>query len=164
MSEHHDLDIWPEPRKKTPLYINEPWLVDASYDYIEQRSSEPEGEEDNIRIYVPVDLNAEAILRRLRSLVYRYGEANEDNESDFSCDVSRLVSQIEIYDQVWFARGGKFETDADGRITGHSDKAKSLVRRFVDVLKEIPDGCAESFPFEIIRELEEDYLKPRGSE
>ena len=28
--EHHDLDIYPIPREKTALYINEPWLIDKS--------------------------------------------------------------------------------------------------------------------------------------
>lgn len=25
---HHDLDVYPIPREKTPMYINEPWLID----------------------------------------------------------------------------------------------------------------------------------------
>lgn len=25
--EHHDLDVYPIPREKTPMYINEPWLI-----------------------------------------------------------------------------------------------------------------------------------------
>jgi hypothetical protein len=25
--EHHDLDIHPIPKEKTPLFINEPWLI-----------------------------------------------------------------------------------------------------------------------------------------
>ena len=28
--EHHDLDPYPIPKEKSPLYINEPWLVDGS--------------------------------------------------------------------------------------------------------------------------------------
>ena len=28
--EHHDLDIYPIPREKAALYINEPWLIDKS--------------------------------------------------------------------------------------------------------------------------------------
>ena len=33
---------------------------------------EPEEKEDNVRIYIPVDLNREAILRRLDSVIYHY--------------------------------------------------------------------------------------------
>ena len=64
-------------------------------------NQEEESQADHVRVYVPLDLSADAILHRLRFLICRYGEANERNEFDFSMDVGRLVSQIEIYDQVW---------------------------------------------------------------
>lgn len=28
--EHHTLDVYPIPKDKEPLYINEPWLIDRS--------------------------------------------------------------------------------------------------------------------------------------
>ena len=28
--EHHDLDTYPIPKEKMPMYINEPWLIDKS--------------------------------------------------------------------------------------------------------------------------------------
>ena len=104
MSTHHMLDIAPIPEKV--LYINEPWLIDASFDGMEKVSEEPDPNPDNVRVYLPLDLNAEAILRRLRYVIYRYGEANEANESNYGADVNRMVSQIEIYDQVWRIRDG----------------------------------------------------------
>ena len=113
----------------------------------------------NIRVYVPLDLSADAILRRLRFLVCRYAEANERNEFNFSMDVGRLVSQIEIYDQVWFAREGRTRAISDDcESEKHSSKAVELVRRFVAELEEIPDGCAELFPSELIDELRREYL------
>jgi ABC-type lipoprotein release transport system permease subunit len=55
--DHHRLDVWPEPRDSEPRFINEPWLADQElYDY-GPRKREPEQQEDNIRTYVPVDLN-----------------------------------------------------------------------------------------------------------
>ena len=150
------LDIAPIPEKV--LYINEPWLIDVSFDGMEKVSEEPDPDPDNVRVYLPLDLNAEAILRRLRYVVYRYGEANEANESNYSADVYRLVSQIEIYDQVWRIRDGDMTVGKDGRIRGHSRKAIQLVREFVGILEKIPDGCAELFPFELIDELNKEYL------
>ena len=85
-------------------------------------------------------------MRRLNSIIYRYGEANEENEMDFSQDVSMLISQIEIYDQIWYGRHMPDEGE-------HSAKAQNLVREFIERLEEIPDGCAETFPFEMIDEL-----------
>ena len=46
----------------------------------------------------------------------------------------------------------------DSEIEKHSSKAVELVRRFVAELEEIPDGCAELFPFELIDELRREYL------
>ncbi len=39
----------------------------------------------------------------------------------------------------------------------HSEEARTLIREFIAELREIPDGCAELFPFELIDELEEEY-------
>lgn len=157
MSEYHKLDSYPVPKDKGALYINEPWIIDKSiyFETIKQQQEkiEPDTEEDNIRIYLTMDLNKKTILRRLRNLVYHYEEANEENESDFSDDVYRLISQIEIYDQVWYVRHMP-----NDNIQRHSDEAKELVKEFIRELERIPDGGAEMFPFETIEELKREYL------
>ena len=72
---HHRLDPYPIPKDKTPLYINEPSLIDKSIsDTLPNDAGEPEFQEDNIRVYIPLDLNREAILRRLRMIIARHGE------------------------------------------------------------------------------------------
>ena len=100
---------------------------------------------------MPLDINRRAILRRLDRIITRYGEANEKNEIDFSFDVNRLLSQVEIYDQIWYVR----HMPEDG---AHSAEAVALVREFIEKLEEIPDGCAEIFPFELIEELKKEFL------
>lgn len=172
----HKLDIAPIPEKV--LYINEPWMIDGSIDSfefsgrnasadstaavdhiasIDHNPSADHNQPDNVRIYLPMDLNKAAILRRLDAVVNRYGEANEMNEMNFSADVSLFVYQIEAYDQVWYARHG----DVDGKRglgSRHSAEAVSLVKEFIAKLEAIPDGCAECFPFELIDELKHEYL------
>ena len=148
--EHHVIDPYTLPKDKQALYINEPWLVDKTLLELPIHPN-PEEENDNIRVYVPLDLNKEAILRRLDRLIVQYGEANEYNESEFSVDVDRLVSQVEIYDQIWSIR----HMPEDGK---HSTEAVELIKEFVERLKDIPDGCAECFPFETIDELSREYL------
>ena len=111
----------------------------------------PDEEVDNVRIYVPIDLNEKAILRRLDYIIARYGEANEKNEADFRYDVNTLLSQVEIYDQIWCSRHKPAGEQK------HSAEAKKLVAKFVDMLETIPDGCAERFPFELIEGLREEY-------
>ena len=149
--EHHSLDPYPIPKEKTPLFVNEPWLLDRSRFEYAYGIKGPQDRNDNIRVYVPLDLNKEIILQRLDMLIMRYGEANEKNESDFSIDVDMLISQVEIYDQIWYVR----HMPEYGE---HSREAINLVKEFVRRLEEIPDGCAELFPFDTIERLKEEYL------
>jgi hypothetical protein len=150
--EHHDLDPYPIPKEEVPLYVNEPWLIDDSNYELSWGKKEPENADDNIRIYVPLDINKQAILRRLERIIARYREANEENESAFSFDVAMLISQVEIYDQIWYVR---HMSAVKGE---HSTEAIELIKEFVAKLEEIPDGCAEIFPFELIDELKEEFL------
>lgn len=148
--ERHSLDPYPMPKDKTPLYINEPWLIDKSLlEYPPNR--EPDEKEDNIRIYIPMDLNREAILRRLDRVIAHYGEATEANEIEFSVDVGGIISQLEIYDRVWYIRHIPDKGE-------HSREAVDLVREIIARLEEIPDGCAEGFLFDTIDELKQEYL------
>lgn len=41
---------------------------------------EPEEQADNLRIYILIDLNQEAILWRLDRVIAQYGEITEENE------------------------------------------------------------------------------------
>ena len=151
MSYHHRLDIRPVPEEV--IYINEPWIIDDTISEPVEEEYDPEKNmdksNDNVRVYLPLDINADAVLRRLSSIIGRYEEANEDNEMSFEIDVCRLLSQVEIYDQIHYVRGA---------MTGkHSVEACALMRDFVDRLKSIPDGCSETFPFELIERLEAEY-------
>ena len=146
---NHLLDPYPIPKDKAPLYINAPYLIDKSLSEMIIRE-EPEDEEDNIRVYLPMDLNRKAIMRRLDRVIYHYGETNEENESEFSLDVRQIISQIEIYDRVWYIRHMPESGD-------HSLEGIELVKEFISKLEQIPDGCAECFPFEQIEELKREY-------
>lgn len=146
---HHILDITPVPTSVT--YVNEPSLIDIT-------APASDDKPDNIRIYVPMDINKDAILRRLSDLVGKYKQANDGNESDFSCEVGQLVSQIEIYDQIWTVREMK-QSVINSKGRRHSLRTRELVTAFVKALEEIPDGCAECFPFEMIDNLRGEYLE-----
>ena len=62
-----------------------------------------------------------------------------------------LISQIEIYDRIWYIRHMPEEGE-------HSDEGTKLVKEFVERLESIPDGCSEIFPFDTIDELKQEYL------
>lgn len=129
-------------------------MIDPSLSEESSAAKQPEVREDNVRVYVPLDLNREAFLRRLERIIARYGEANEENETNFEQDVDAIISQVEIYDQVWFVR----KMPSEGY---HSFKAIELVKEIIARLESIPDGCAESFPFNTINRLKKEFLTIR---
>lgn len=143
------LEKEPDTKGKELLYINNPWLIDDSLSVREQSIK---ADDDEIRIFVPLDLSQNSILDRLHNIIYKYGEANEKNEMSFSADVDLLIVQIEIYDSYWSHKNSV----PKGK---HSNEAIALVEEFVKILEEIPDGCAEIFPFETIDELKDEYLQ-----
>lgn len=78
-----------------------PWLVD---DFIDVGClASTQFENDNRRIYIPIDLNQKMILRRLGEIIRWYESANEHNELDFF-DVRRLFYQAGIYGRILFLR------------------------------------------------------------
>lgn len=155
----HKLDIHPLPKDKQFLYINEPWVIDKSiYWETGPAPNEPEDEPDNVRVYMPVDLNANAILRRLRYVIAHYKEATFANEMDFSVDVAHVIYLLEIYDQVWFSRSKKHYTNEEGMIIGHSREAVELAKEIIAELEQIPDVDSDMFPFDTIDEIKKEYL------
>ena len=59
----------------------------------------------NVRIYVPLDISRDLILRRLDRIILQYGEANEGNEGDFSTDVNMLISLPPYATSSWLSGG-----------------------------------------------------------
>ena len=152
--EHHNLDVQPIPKDSKPLFINEPWLIDSSLQWVQETGYDPAplNEPDNVRVYIPMDICKESILRRLSDVIGRYGEASEKNETNFSYDVVMLISQIEIYDQFWFAQ----HMPKQGK---HSAEAVELVKEFVKKLEEIEIYDAEMFPYSTIEKLKKEFIE-----
>lgn len=162
---HHTLDIHPFP--KDVLYINEFELVDVVNTYDSQKKHDKalsgkckkEGgvlPDDNVRIYVPIDLNADYIINRLRDILASFGSPSENNESALTAEVGKLVSQLEIYDQVWTVRDLKnaYRNTPEGVL--HCSQGKELAQKFIDVLME-NEGTGDSFPYSIVNELREEF-------
>lgn len=83
---HHNLDINPIPKDSDPFFINEPWIIDRSLQWIQETGFDPTPlpDADNIRVYLPMDVCKSAILRRLNGIISRYGAASEANEMDYN--------------------------------------------------------------------------------
>ena len=160
---HHDLDIHPISEKV--LYINELGIADTAFCYNteEQHQKALTGRtctnggilpDDNVRVYVPLDLNATQILNRLQQIYQIMERPDDTNELEFSYQVSKIISQLEIYDQVWVARDLGNAVRIEEHL--HSKKGIELADKIIGVLLE-DEGCAERFPYNVVDELKKEF-------
>ena len=141
---------YPIPKDKEPLFVNDPSLTDHTLSEEAFSDKSYIAADDNVRVYVPLDLSKEAILRRIDEIIARYGEATEANEFNYLSEIERVIAEIEIYDRIWYLRHMPEEGD-------HSSEGNSVISEVIAKLEEIPDGCAETFPFELIAELRSEW-------
>lgn len=79
---------------------------------------------------------------------------NDMNEMEFFYEVGKIISQLEIYDQVWVARDLKNAVRIEERL--HSTKGIELTKKIINVLME-DEGCAECFPYDVVDELKAEF-------
>lgn len=72
--EHHNLDAHPLPIESKPLFINEPWLIDKSLQWIQQLEYDPASlpDSDNIRVYIPMDICKSSISDARAEVLWRF--------------------------------------------------------------------------------------------
>lgn len=160
---YHKLDS--HPVSSHAIYVNDLRFVnDFSYESEAELEKaitgkiEIEGEiipDDNVRIYVPMDLNADAIMHQLYMLYDALGPVDEGNEFHYSSGLARIILQLEVYDQAWIARETRKNNQAFSAI-GHSLRGIKLAKQLVEYLK-ANEGVAECFPYEEIEELKEKF-------
>lgn len=148
---HYKLDHFPISEDVKPIFVNDPELVDASLRSVDRQHDKTKCENDqlhseNLRVYVPLDINRDTILRRIDYIIGRYGEVNEVNEYYFYEDVMQVVSQIELYNQV---RTEQQKSEKDIIV---------LVREIISKLNKIPVVGTCRFPNNVINLLDDDYL------
>lgn len=84
------------------------------------------------------------------------GSPDDNNECRFSAVVSKLISKLEIYDQIWVARDLAHAVQkADGEVF-HSRQGRGLAQKIVDFLQ-CDEGIAERFPYDEIEKLKEKF-------
>lgn len=161
---HHKLDIHPIPTDV--LYVNELSLAgDVCYETKRDKDKALTGRtkstggilpDDNVRIYVPMDLNADIIMFQLYSLRDTLGYSTEKNESAYCSGIRKVISQLEIYDQVWAARKLEDTVQKEDGGVRHSHQGIELAKQIVKYLEDI-EGTAECFPYDEIQELRESF-------
>lgn len=157
---HHKLDISPIP--ESVLYVNDLSLAqEVPYEFISDIEKAATGKckkeggilpDDNVRIYVPMDLNADNIMYQLYSLYRLLGEPTEKNEYKYSSGVRKIISQLEIYDQVCTVRNFEQAVEKENNGIHHSRQGISLAKEIVSYMED-NEGDAECFPYEEIEEL-----------
>lgn len=161
---HHKLDIHPIPTDV--LYANELSLAgEALYETKQDMDKALTGKtksnggilpDDNVRIYVPMDLNTDIIMWQLYSLRSTLGYSTEKNESAYCSGVGKVISQLEIYDQVWAARNLEDTVQKEDGGVRHSYQGIEFAKQIVKYLEEI-EGTAECFSYDEIQELREAF-------
>lgn len=110
--------------------------------------------EDNVRIYVPMDVNQELILIKLESLFDELGELTWRNKMDYSIAVSKLIRLLELYDQSLIEQGN-YPVVQTGE-TIHSKLAIETAEKMCRILIR-NEGTGDMFPYEEIAELSKTY-------
>lgn len=161
---HHKLDIHPIPEEM--LYVNDPSLaVKVPYETEDEMEKAVIGKkkseggilpDDNVRIYVPMDLNADGIMRQLYALYGALGEPTESNESVYYSGVRKIITQLEIYDQVWVARKVEESVQKENGGVRHSRNGIELAGEIINYLEE-NEGIAECFPYDEVEELRDAF-------
>ena len=101
-----------------------------------------------------MDLNADIIMWQLYSPHSTLGYPIEKNESAYCSGVGKVISQLEIYDQVWAARNLEDTVQKEDGGVRHSHQGIELAKQIVKYLEDI-EGTAEHFPYDEIQELRE---------
>ena len=98
---HYNLTYAPSSNAK-PLYLDEQWLIDDTY--YEFKNLNPQDKSDNVQVFIPLNLNKDQILRRLDRVISEFGAASERNEFAYRRAVEKILTQLEIFDQIWCER------------------------------------------------------------
>ena len=123
--------------------------------YLQQRMNQIPITNENIILDVPMDLNSSVIMRELSTLYGMLGSPDYENEFNLAVLTDKIIQKLEIYDQVWVARDAGNTVQMENGIR-HSKQGIALAQEIIEFLEE-DEGCAETFPYETIERLSEEW-------
>lgn len=133
----------------TTIVVDNPLFLDRSIGDLDHEETYP----DNIRVYAALDINPEAILRRLDHVLWQFKEVGEHNEMQVSSEVCALIEQMDLYDRYWSKKRN---------LSGHCPEIVELAQKIVSVLDSFPNIGTELFPDEEIEYLVKEYGARHG--
>ena len=168
---HHDLEIKPIP--ENVLYVNDPFMgtIAEPYEKINEHEMAKTGKtkeeggilpDDNVRIYVPLDLNRSQIMQELCLLYGMLGSPGYSNEVNLAILTEKVIQKLEIYDQVWVARDAENAVQMKNGIY-HSKQGIALAQEIIDFMEEDAEfleedeAQADTSPYEIIDRLKDEW-------
>ena len=95
-------------------------------------------------------------MKLLYALYASLGYPTESNESAYYSGVRKIITQLEIYDQVWVARKVEESVQKENGGERRSRKGIELAGKIVKYLEE-NEGTAECFPYDEIEKLRETF-------
>lgn len=112
--------------------------------------------DDNVRLYVPLDINEDEIMQSVYSLYCMLGSPTEYNEMQYFSGMNKVLAKLELYDQLHCRHN--FDQVSLNTETGemHCRSAAVLAKKIKCLLLE-DEGCAEMYPYEIIEKLDQIY-------
>ncbi len=114
--------------------------------------------DDNVRVYVPLDISEESILHELRTLYHTLGDPDDDNEFSFTNGMRKIYRKLDIYDEAMMERYPEQIVhckDESGEVD-HSVQVIRIVEKMIQIMEE-NEGCAEMFPYDAIDTLRDEY-------
>ena len=112
---------------------------------IEEAKRQPE----TFTVYVLLIINKERVIQKLMELMERLGDCDYRNETEYKIETDKLIRQIYAFDELV-----KQESGIDSR---HSKEAAELAQEFAAVLMMMTDDDGETYPYEEILELSQEY-------
>ncbi|GEM_PF-589748 len=106
--------------------------------------------DDNVRIYLPKDINSKSILADLNHLYTQFGDVGENNEEYYSCEVRKPIRFLEIYDSILLENHEIETVQTDDKV--HTKLAQDTTQEMVKIMME-NQGWAELFPYEECEQL-----------
>ena len=126
------------------IVVDDPSFLDRSIGELEHKETYPH----NLKVYGALDINPEAILRRLDHVLWKFKEVGELNEMQVSSEVCAIIEQMELYDRYW---------SNERNLSGHCPEVVELAQKIVSMLDSFPNTGTELFPSEEIEYLVKEY-------
>lgn len=115
--------------------------------------------DDNVRVYVPINISADSILYEVNQVYDRLGLPDGYNDFSFFEEMRKIYRKLDIYDEVLMERYPEkaIHYHVENSDFSHSENVIQVVNEMIQIMED-NEGCGELFPYEAINALRDDYF------